>query len=49
MVTGEHPSVNQPTANPTNQRKLKIPNVCKEVQVEWMGIPDMVKEEQWTF
>lgn len=49
VVTGEHPSSSLALARPRKQHKLKIPNVCDEFTVEWIGIPDFIKEENWSF
>lgn len=49
VVTGEHPSVTLPLAKPKKQHKMKIPNVCDEFNVEWIGIPDLIKNEGWSF
>ncbi|MGQ0656804.1 MAG: DUF4411 family protein [Chromatiales bacterium] len=49
VVTGEHPSSKLPFANPAKQHKLRIPNVCQQFNVDWIGIPDLIKEEKWTF
>lgn len=49
VVTGEHPSSSLALAKPRKQHKLKIPNVCDEFTVDWIGIPDFIKEENWSF
>ncbi len=49
VVTGEIPSGSSPISTPTNQRKLKIPNVCDTEGVRWIGITDLIKEEGWKF
>jgi hypothetical protein len=49
VVTGEIPSGSSPIATPTNQRKLKIPNVCDTEGIRWVGITDLIKEEGWKF
>jgi len=49
VVTGETPSTSSPLAVPTSQRKLKIPTVCDHFGVNWMVIPDLIKQEGWTF
>jgi hypothetical protein len=49
VVTGEHPSQSLPISQPQKQHKLKIPNICDEFSVDWIGIPDLIKEEKWSF
>lgn len=49
VVTGEHPSKSLTVASPTRQHKLKIPNICDEQGVSWLGVPDMIKAEGWRF
>lgn len=38
VITSERKS------NPTNKRKPMIPNVCEEVDVKWLSLPDYLKE-----
>lgn len=49
VVTGEHPSLSLPISQPKTQHKLKIPNICDDFSVDWIGIPDLIKEENWSF
>jgi hypothetical protein len=49
VVTGEHPSIMVPLVKPNKQHKMKIPNVCDEFKVRWIGIPDLIKHEGWSF
>ena len=48
VVTGEHPSLTVPLVKPKKQHKMKIPNVCDEFKVGWIGIPDLIKNEGWS-
>lgn len=49
VVTGEQPSVALPMATPRKDHNQKVPNVCDAVGVPWLGIPDLVKQEGWSF
>ncbi len=32
-----------------NARRLKIPNICNALGVEWMNLLDLMRREAWTF
>ncbi len=42
VVTGEKKA-------PSNARKLKIPNICDFLNIEWIALLEMIRREQWKF
>ena len=42
VVTGEKVA-------PENARKLKIPNICKSLNIKSIGLLDLIRREQWQF